>query len=258
MDDQQQKNALLRLLESEGFSAALVAEADVPTPDVRATDPAGTTYLIELKERTVAWPDRAHSECIREGRQVITRQDAGGASDTVSRVLKKAARQLQSSDQEKGKTVRLVWFLADQTDQEYHYDVIRNTAYGIRYVVAWRDGKIQTREGIYVSHAEFMRWRDVIDGIILGPLDVLLLNDLSSRYPLLRESYLAEKCSNVCDPVALAESGLSYYLSPTGEAPSEEAACARLESIYGLSMPKILDFPRFSAAVVEPGFRSDL
>jgi hypothetical protein len=252
VSDKQLEQAAVCLLMEHGFSADILAETSSPTPDIRATDPHGASYLLEIKHRTVAWNERANpSFSPALGVKVMKREDRGGSSNTLSRVFRAAAKQLEAAAAGDKDVLRLVWIFADPTDTTFHYEGVRRTVYGIRIVVAAGNVESTVREGIYVSPAAFVRWRNTIDGVLLGGFDSLFLNDLSPRYDRLKRSSIARLCGGALfDPLELAASDRCYYLPPNDSSPTSEYVKARLEAIYGIDVIRLIDIPRYSAASI--------
>jgi len=242
--------AAVRFLEGWGFSAEFIEEAGKPTPDIRATDTDGALYLLEIKQRTVAWNE--HAERVWSstlGIEVMKRVDPGGPSNTVDGVIGKAVDQLESVAAGDKGVLRLVWIIADPTDREFHYDRVRQTVYGTRVVVATGNIDSAVREGIYVAPSAFVRWRNAIDGVLLGAFDCLLLNDLSPRYENLKRSRIAQLCgAGLFDPPEIAASAHCYYLPPDGSRLTSQSVKARLEAIYGVHVIELIDLHRYSAA----------
>src|SRR5215218_8542899 len=177
MSDRTLEQAAVDVLRKYGFKADLIEETTSPTPDIRATDDEGISYLIEIKNRTVGWLDKAEPAWSESEFEVLHRVDSGGASNTLSGVIEKAAEQLGVDN--RPDTLRLIWFVVDPTDRDYHHKQIWQTVYGTQIVIA--KGRAPG-EGFYLSPAAFVRWRNSLDGVILGVLGGLFLNDLSPRY----------------------------------------------------------------------------
>ena len=247
------EHAAVSFLHDHGFSAEIIEEASGRTPDIRAIDSAGKSYLLEVKQRTVGWHEQAEPRGSAEGLKVMSRIDPGGPSNTVSGVIEHGVRQLASVTPNDESILRLIWFFADPSDREYHYRRIQQTAYGTRVVIA-QGGESLAREGMYVGPAAFVRWRNVLDGILLGAIGGILLNDLSPRYEQLKKSHLTQLCGDVVlDPVAAVASGQCYYLQPDCTVPNtRENVIKRLESAYAIRVIDLVDIPRFSAAALVP------
>jgi hypothetical protein len=254
VSDRQLERAAVCLLRENGFSADILVETSSPTPDIRANDPYGASYLLEIKHRTVAWAERSGSSFSPIlGVEVMKREDSGGSSNALSRIFRAAAKQLEAAAAGDDEVLRLVWIFADPTDTAFHYECVMRTVYGMRVVVAAGDVESMVREGIYVSPADFVRWRNVIDGVLLGRFDGLFLNDLSPRYDHLKTSGIAQLCRDALfDPLELSASGHFYYLPPSDSSPTSEHVKARLEAIYGIHVIRLIDIPRYSAATFVP------
>ena len=254
MSDRKLEQAAVRFLQENGFSAEFIEEAGRLTPDIRARDSQGVSYLLELKHRTVAWHEQAKVEqSLPGGIEVMMRVDPGGPSNTISGVLEKAARQLESAAAGDENVLRVVWIFANPTDRDFHYDRVRETVYGTRVIVGMGNVESPVREGMYVAPAAFARWKDTIDGILLETFGGLFLNDLSPRYAAMKGSRIAQLCGEaVLDPVEIAASGHCYYLPPDDTPPTEENVKTRLGAIYGIRVIKVIDIPRYSAATVVP------
>jgi hypothetical protein len=247
MTDRSLDQAAVLFLREHDFSAELVEETDTPTPDILATDNVGQTYVLEIKDRTVSWLEHSEKASARLGIDVRTRTDPTGPSNALSRVIKKAAEQLEAVTKDDS-ALRLLWFFANSTDWRYHYERIRHTVYGMKVVVATREGQSATREGIYVAPAAFVRWRNLVDGVLLGAFGGLLLNDLSPRYHLLKSSQLARQCGDaVLDPPREAELGQCYYLPPSVSSLAAQNVASRLEKIYNIKVAELMNLHRFSA-----------
>jgi hypothetical protein len=89
MSDRALEQAAVDLLRKHGFSAELIEETTSPTPDIRANDDDGVSYLIEIKNRTVGWLDKAERAWSESELEVLHRINPGGPSNTLSGVIER-------------------------------------------------------------------------------------------------------------------------------------------------------------------------
>jgi hypothetical protein len=250
MSDESLEDQAVAILRSRGFSANRIARRTSLTPDIRAKDGEGGKYLFELKDRTNDWMSGA----VEVNPGVFRRSDLAGPSNKLAGVFKKAASQLDNEAAD-STTLRVLWFTAQPTDQQYHYTRICETAYGAKLVIATNSQNRQGLQGLqglygfYVDYSSFVELRDKIDCVLLGHFVGLLLNDLSPRYEKAKGSVLAALCGFVKDPQALKRSGQCYYLPPDPNDFNPSSVKQRLEDIYGISVLTLISLNRVSAAV---------
>jgi hypothetical protein len=249
--DTQLKSELVAYLEQLGFSAECIEESASPTPDLRALDSEGCSYVIEVKTRTTAWSDRAELLAEDASGRVLKRNDQSTASSSVAGDLEQAARQLDAGSREAD--LRLVWVLAERSDQQFLYEEVRRTAYGVKLAIATLRGQHATREAYFATYAAFARHRESIDGVLLGPFHALFLNSLSSRCSALKASRVARLCREaVLDPIDLDRKGDCYLVPVTDEPPKPASVMQRISSAYAVQVLALDDFTRFSAVVEIP------
>lgn len=248
MNDRPLKDELIAYLRGVGYRAEAIQERDHPTPDLIVEDASGTRYVIEVKERTTRWDERAEVLAEDPSGRVLKRCDPSRRSNSVDDVLEHAAKQLNAA--ELSTDLRLVWLLADATDLVFLYEEVRQTAYGLALAIATPGGRDALKETFYASYASFARWSSSLDGILLGPFHGLFLNNLSPRYEQLRTSALSKQCGDaVLDPAALEAAGECYLVPVTGEAPSEAVVRRYLKDRHGVELVKLESFTRFSAVI---------
>ena len=235
--DTQLKNDLAALLTSNGFEVIPIEASDEDTPDFAASD-GEIAYLIEIKQKF---------QRTLEAKEIETniRLDKVGRYNRLSGITKKAVKQLRA--RQKDKTVNLMWFFGEYPDQNFQYDQLRATVYGMRLVVGTQKGAGVAKYGYYITHSDFYRWREVLDGVALGNLAGFFLNDLSPRYTLTKNSRLVKLFGNaVDDPIARDELGDIYRVD--GDIDPDDCSTVKrfLDKKYEIKVIEFTELTRFS------------
>ena len=247
-DDSALKADLVDYLQKLDYQATCIEEAETPTPDLRILDMHGSAYVAEVKCRTTPWEAKAEVLTEDPTGRVLKRNDRSTTSNSVAGDLKHAALQLDGGAKEGD--LRLVWLFADTSDQQFLYEQVRRTAYGLKLASAIAQGVGATREAYFATYAAFANHSQSIDGILLGRFQGLLLNNLSLRYAQLKASAIAVQCGEyVLDPLEVEKKG-ECFVVPVGEhPPTPESVKARIGEKYGVTVVELGDFTRFSAVV---------
>ena len=142
----------------------------------------------------------------------ITRQE------TLSGIVRKAAKQLRSSSKHMEYDFRLLWFTATGIHAYGQYEQFISTIYGTTKIIAM-DSMEHYRTCYYFRYADFIRRADVLDGAIAAYIDgktihaKLCLNALSSNYERLKQSTVAQYFDTAIeDPKELEASGSAFVL----------------------------------------------
>lgn len=163
----------------------------------------------------------------------LVRADPINRLNSLSRIVAKAASQLKSRGS--GNTIRILWFLGQPPYQKTFYDQLRMTLYGIRVVVGLRNGKGIATACYYAGHSDFYRYRDVLDGALLGTVAAVFINDHSPHADRLKNSRLCRLAeSAILDPRDLEKSGDALVLRDSVDRSDDSAVLQCLEKSYGI------------------------
>ncbi len=241
MSDHEAKSSVVSTLREHGFSAEEIPTAEIQTPDIRCSD-GKLEYLIEIKEKTLDGEKGAD----RVTDSGYVRRDPLIRSNVVSRITRKAARQLVALG-DPG-PVKIMWYFPAFPHSKYLLKQLRYSVYGIRIAcIRLASGGSDVRECYYADHSDFFRQRTMIDGIVVGSLRILLLNDCSSRCDILRSSKLARLASYIEDPPQVEADGKALYLHSAVDRADVEAVKKELGDQYGCKVTDMTNFVRFSA-----------
>lgn len=165
----------------------------------------------------------------------------------MSGVVEKAARQLAAF--EDGGPLRVMWFLAQPPEQKWYYDSLRMSAYGLSVVTGLGESGGVAKACYYATESDFWRWRAVLDGVILGTVAAVFINDLSPRADRLMASRMCRfSQAPICDPREDERTGLA--LSVRGEdvdRTDKKAVRSYLAKRYGLENVNLEVLMRFTA-----------
>jgi hypothetical protein len=230
MPDKRTINALREYLAREGFVAAILPRASHDTPDLLVKD-EHETYVVEVKQRY--HPPQPWTGLVRR--------------NTISGVVEKAARQLAAFEDDD--PLRVMWFIAQPPEQKWYYDSLRMSVYGLSVVTGLGENGGVAKACYYATENDFWRWREILDGVILGTVAAVFINDLSPRADRLKASRLCRfSQAPVCDPREEERTGLA--LSVRGEdidRADKQAVRSHLEKKYGLANVNLEVLMRFTA-----------
>jgi hypothetical protein len=236
------ENFVLRGLRSLGFHVVPVEVGADKTPDLLASD-GSSTYLIEVKDKfpDVALKGRRQRALSRSG--VWEEEESLGFHNALSAVLRGACAQLGRYEPEVPH-FRLVWLHARGRHPEAQFEQFMATLAGVVNLIDMAEigETVQARPCYYFGFSEFFRHREVLDGAFLSTDEkgFLLLNSLSERYGLLRESALCRLFHAVRDPVRQEREGAAYVADSDLDRSDPEAVLEYLRRKY--ARPGLIDF----------------
>ena len=232
MDDTTTLEALSIFLIDRGFAAELVQRSSSKTPDLYADD-GENTYLFELKRR--------HDS----KEPSLVRTDPIVRLNILSGLVADATKQLQSMGSEN--TIRMLWFLGQPPHEETFYEQLRMTLYGIRVVVGLRNGRGIATACYYAGYSDFYRYRDVLDGALLGTVAAIFINDCSPRADRLKNSRLCRLAgSAILDPRDIEKSEDIFILRDSVDRSNEKAVLQYLEKNHGIHNAQFERMVKFS------------
>ncbi len=163
MSDRRIKDAISTFLRDHGFQVTQIAEGGQRTPDLLAT--CGQRYLIEIKTKEddpAANAERAK----RLGAGEIVQSGAPFTpQNTMSRIVRDGVSQLEAHPV-KERDFCLLWLLAIGSDLDAQYEQFLATLYGLSNVVGPDSQPLMPC--YYLRDSAFFRWRDLLDGAIVG------------------------------------------------------------------------------------------
>jgi len=185
-------------------------------PDFLVTD-ASESYLIELKSK---FPEFEKIED-RNGRlnrgEVVEEKKQLRYENTLSGIVKNAASQLSSYNQEKV-DYRLIWLHAQGYWPDMQYSQFEIVLYGKVDIANLETQRVMPC--YYYTASEFFYLQNEIDGAILSTSrgGRFCLNTFSKRYPSLKKSLLRGRFRGaVCDPIEEEIQGKAYNISDYDE-----------------------------------------
>jgi hypothetical protein len=201
------ENAVAAVVREWGFEVDLVPEADGKRPDLLVK--GDLRYAIEIKTKeedpaTVA----ARGQTLTKG-EIAEITTPFIPKNRLSAILKDGVAQLKSFPDERD--LSLLWMIAVGADDEAQCEQIRSTLYGLTNVVGPDVGvRIPC---YYFRNSAFFRWREYLDGAVVGTLDggSLCINSYSPRWELIATSDFAARFgSAVVSPIDIERRGEAY------------------------------------------------
>jgi len=233
MNDKTTLEALSAFLVDKGFTTKRIPRSSSRTPDFFVDD-GENSYLLEVKSR--------HD--LKEPLPV--RVDPIIRMNSLSSIVTEAVSQLKFRSSEN--TFGMLWLLGQPPHQKTIYDQLRMTLYGIRVVVGLRNGKAIAIACYYAGHSDFYRYRDVLDGALLGTVAAVFINDHSPHADRLKNSRLCRLAeSAILDPRDLEKSGDALVLRDSVDRSDHSAVLQCLEKTYGIENAQFERMVRFSA-----------
>jgi len=235
MDDTKTLQALSTFLMDKGFTAKLIERSSNKTPDLYAGD-GKDTFLLEVKTR------------LDSKEPSIVRTDPIVRLNNLSGIVAGATRQLRTMASEN--TIRMLWFLGQPPHQETFYEQLRMTLYGIRVVVGRRKAGGLASACYYAGHSDFFRYRDSLDGALLGTVAAIFINDYSPRADLLKNSRLCTLAgSAILDPRDLEKAGDVLVLRDSVDRSDEPAVLRCIEDKCGIENAQFERMVKFSTSI---------
>jgi hypothetical protein len=212
----------------------------------------GCTYLIEEKTKFPNPEDlQDRSKSLNETNQ-YTSITPVSRSNTISGIVGKAKKQLQSTGESKRHQFRLVWFTAIGWDAEAKHMQFIATLYGTSKVFEI-DGKTLC-DCYFFYNSDFFRYRNELDGAIASFLFgesvsiFLCLNPYSLNYEKLRDSpIVAMLPKGLTDPPAEEKAGRAFIADTEIDRKDSQAILRYLELKYGTGKLANMDFKMASA-----------
>lgn len=178
-------------------------------------------------------------------------------NNRLSGIVRKAAKQLDSTGNDIPHDGRIVWFTGTGFDAEAKHLQFMATLYGSTKI--FELSRLKLKECYFFRNADFFRFSEQLDGAVaaflLGnTLTVkLCLNPYSSGWQLLRDSPFAKKFKlGLVDPVAEEAAGEAYIADTELPRTDSWAIIHYLEKKYGLEQAQNMDMNIASAAVSVP------
>ena len=180
-----------------------------------------------------------------------------GPNNRLSGIVRKAAKQLDSTGNDIRHDNRVVWFTGTGFDAEAKCLQFIATLYGSTKI--FELGRRELKNCYFFRNADFFRFREQLDGAVVASLRgsevtvKLCLNPYSRRWEALRDLPFASKFKlGLINPVAEEAAGNAYIVD-AGLPRSETGAIIRyIETKYGLKDADNMDMNLASAIVAVP------
>lgn len=231
MSDQGIKNAISEFLRGHGFHVTQIPESERRTPDLLAI--RGQRYLIEIKTKEddpAAMSERAKrlgaGQIVESGAPFIPQ-------NTMSRIIHDGVEQMDTHPVQE-RDFCLLWLLAIGSDLESQYEQFLATLYGLTNVVGPDSRPLMPC--YYFRESAFFRWRNVLDGAIVGTLDKgeLCVNTYSPRADSFKRSSLAGVFGTaVRDPRQREAEGRGYIADCAADRRDEQEILRYVQTKYG-------------------------
>jgi hypothetical protein len=231
MSDQAIKDAISAFLGDHGFHVTQIPESEWRTADLLAT--RGERYLIEIKTKEddpAAISERAQG--LGAG-QIVESGAPFTPQNTMSRIVRHGVDQLDAHAAQE-RDFCLLWLLAVGSDLESQYEQFLATLYGLTNVVG--PDSLPLMPCYYFRESAFFRWRNVLDGAIVGTLDKgeLCINSYSPRADAFKNSSLAGIFGTaVRDPRQREAEGRGYIADCDADRRDEQAILRYVQEKYG-------------------------
>jgi hypothetical protein len=221
-------------------------------------------YSVIVEEKTKL--EREASRVNREA--TLARGEVHGSTlplvynNRLSGIVRKAAKQLDSTGADVLYNNRIVWFTGTGFDAEAKHFQFMATLYGSTKIFEVGGGGVsesQLRECYFFRNADFYRFRAQLDGSVVAYLHgdhvaaKLCLNSYSEGWQALRESPLALNFKlGLIDPIAEEAAGKAYIVDTDLPRSDLQAVLRYLEEKYSLQQAQRMDMNLVSAAGAMP------
>lgn len=217
------------------------------------------TYRLLVEEKMKL--EESESRVARAA--ILSRGEVHGSTlplshnNCISGIIRKAAKQLNSTGSDVAHDNRVVWFTGTGFDAEAKHFQFMATLYGSTKI--FELARLHLKDCYFFRNADFFRFKEQLDGAVAAYLrddEVtvnLCLNPYSSSWQGLRSSPFARNFKvGLIDPVAEEAAGKAY-IADTETPRSDVGAVIRyLEIKYGLVCAQNMDMNLASAVVAVP------
>jgi Holliday junction resolvase len=211
-------------LESCGYAVERVPVAADPRPDLIARQ-NNETIVVEVKSN-------ANPPLELDATGVAMLSTSLAFSNSMSRVVKKAARQLDHAD---GQVLRVICYVASGVEAEAKLDEFRATVYGLVDVIEL-NSEARAIPCFYFDHAEFFRHQGLAGvGLLWERGAQLCINEFCEHAPDFRSSRLYERhvqIEAVRDPTAEENTGKAFVVRDALERKNETLILDHLRQKY--------------------------
>ncbi len=217
------------------------------------------TYRLLVEEKTKF--EEAESHAARAA--TLARGEVHGSTlplshnNRISGIVRKAAKQLDSTGGDVAHDSRIVWFTGTGFDAEAKHFQFMATLYGSTKI--FELDRPQLKDCYFFRNADFFRFKEQLDGAVAAYLRgneltlKLCLNPYSSSWQQLRDSPFASNFKlGLVDPVAEEAAGEAYIADTDIPRADAGAVIRYLEEKYGLERAQNMDMNLASAVVAVP------
>ena len=176
------------------------------------------------------------------------------SNNRISGIVRKAAKQLDSTGRDMAHDCRIVWFTGTGFDAEATHFQFMATLYGSTKI--FELDRPQMKGCYFFRNADFFRFKAQLDGAVAAYVRgneltlKLCLNPYSSNWRQLRDSPFARKFKlGLIDPVAEEAAGQAYIADADIPRSDAGAVIRYLEKKYGLERAQNIDMNLASAVV---------
>lgn len=240
------------ILETEfGYSVEKIAEGADKSPDF-LLEGHSEKLLVELKSKFDDTKVIASiNEVLGKG-EIAEFSDTTGRKNTISKIITDSSRQLASLKVDVD--YRLVWLLAVGKNQKLKKDQFKSSLYGSTSIFDLES--TYTFPCYYFGLNDFYRVKDVVDGALISTMEEgeFCLNTFSPGYPLIQNSYLANKFAKACcDPIEEEKRNEAMIVVDNNINRRDKRAVMRhLQTKYGKTKIQDMQMNFHSATVAAP------
>jgi hypothetical protein len=220
-------------LESEGFTVTRIPEQEQQqTADFLVSD-GESIYVVEVKARR---DDVTFLSDFKNG-VIATREIATSHSNNLSRVIREATRQTQSTPAS-ADALRILAFVPDSQYKEAEFEQMEATLYGRMYIVTPSGSAGYGRPCYYFGFSEFFRHLDLDAALLIGGgIAKLCVNDRSRALGRMRASRIYQifaECRAICDPSISESAGDAFIADCSLDRRSEDEVLNYIKAKYCL------------------------
>lgn len=239
-----------KLLIQDGFLVMKLPESSTQkTCDFWVKDDQ-VEYFVEVKakfdDEDILHEIRKYGSYLRWKRR--------GRTGTISSIVHKANRQIDSSIKHKD-NFHVCWIYIDpKCDGDFVFDQIKYTLYGIEEILATDDkGHPDDRECFFFTSADFRRYIQ-LDGVVVHNQRglILLVNNFSQRYEKFTKSKIYQIYHNhgaLVEPCKLEKAKQCYIVDIDGTREDKRAILEYIKKKYNLIQVQNVILKRLSFSV---------
>jgi len=199
-DDKEIKDIITKYFNSKNCDVIEIPVSKIETPDL----------LVTIEELKVIIEIKSKLPSVKQSDKTISIERIERKAKYL-KAAQKSSKQMNSFSKDEVK-YKILWLDCGNIDPELHFHNYRYTLFGIKLCQPLNSSKI--KEGFYITHSDFYKYRDKIDGAIISCTNEIFfyVNNYSNNYEEIKEGKLKKALPQPFDVIEEDKKG-SIYLA---------------------------------------------